>query len=65
MGGRAATSKPAPADCEHCRFCGYTRWAQHIGHMGFSAVMMDHPTALHMVEQKIKAANRAKQEGAK
>ena len=54
-GGRAVASKPAPQNCEHCRACGYTSWMQHLGHLGFSAVMNNNPGALSGLRDKINA----------
>lgn len=58
-GGRATSRKPAPADCDHCRLLGYTSWMQHIGHLGFRAVLDDYPEALHSLRPKIKRTGRA------
>lgn len=58
LGGRAVMEKPAPTSCRHCRLMGYTRWAQHLGHLGFAATMRRSPTALHSVEEKIRQANK-------
>lgn len=53
-GGRAAMAKAAPETCETCAIQGYSRWSQHLGHLGFAAVMLDNPTALHSLEGKIR-----------
>ncbi len=57
-GGRASSNLPAPEDCEHCRVMGYETRAQHMGHLGFAAVMYGNPTALSNVRQKIERTGR-------
>jgi hypothetical protein len=37
----------------------YTRWAQHIGHIGWRQTMLESPQALHSLREKIKATGRA------
>jgi hypothetical protein len=59
LGGQSTARKPAPADCERCRLLGYTSWMQHIGHLGFRAVLHDYPEALHSLRPKIKRTGRA------
>lgn len=58
LGGKALIDKPAPADCPRCQMCGYTRWHQHIGHLGFEAVMRYHPSALHSLREKIRGGSK-------
>jgi len=59
LGGKAVSAKPAPADCGHCKMMEYTNWMQHIGHLGFRAVMENNPTALHSLRKKIKGNGKA------
>lgn len=53
-GGLATAAKPAPKDCRHCQMMGYTSWMQHIGHLGFAAMLLKSPSAAHIVRAKIK-----------
>ena len=54
LGGKAAMSRPAPEDCPHCRAMHYVTMAQHLGHIGFAAVMENKPEALHSLRPKIR-----------
>ena len=53
-GGLATAKRKAPQDCAHCRMMGYTSWMQHIGHLGFAAMLLKSPQAAHIVRAKIK-----------
>jgi len=55
---KAYNALPAPADCNHCRCCGFTTLAQHNGHLGFRAVMDNRPEALHSLREKIRRTGR-------
>ena len=34
LGGQAVKDRPIPSDCRSCARKGYTRWHQHLGHLG-------------------------------
>jgi hypothetical protein len=59
-GGRVMATRPAPSNCHHCHCMGYTTWMQHLGHLGFAAVMLNNPSALHTLRQKIHKSSRLK-----
>lgn len=58
LGGQAAAQKAAPRGCGHCKVMGYTSWMQHLGHLGFQAVMRDNPGALHSIRDKVRKTGR-------
>lgn len=57
-GGKAVAKKPAPANCPRCTMEKYQSWMQHLGHLGFSAVMLSNPAALHSLRDKIRKSRQ-------